>query len=190
MNATSRFPLLGEPLSLDLVNTRVRRDGVIVDLLDTPVALNAWLRAEAKRMSWTGSASMADWRRLRAMRDAIAELFHARREHTKPAPAAVAKVNEALSAPGARVRLVWAGAEPRLAPLSARSRRSVLLGELAVDALAVLTGPQAAHLRTCANPDCVLQFIARNPRRRWCSSVLCGNRVRVARHYQLHRETE
>ena len=69
MNATSRFPLLGEPLSLDLVNTRVRRDGVIVDLLDTPVALNAWLRAEAKRMSWTGSASMADWRRLRVMRD-------------------------------------------------------------------------------------------------------------------------
>jgi predicted RNA-binding Zn ribbon-like protein len=190
MNTTSRFPLLGEPLSLDLVNTRIRRDGVLVDLLDTPAALNAWLRAEAKRVSWTGSASTADVRPVRAMRDAMAELFHARREHIKPAPAAVAKISAALSAPGARVRLVWAGAEPRLAPLSARSRRSVLLGELAADAVAVLTGPPAAHLRTCANPDCVLQFIARNPRRRWCSSALCGNRARVARHYQLHRGTE
>lgn len=189
-NPKSRFPLLGEPLSLDLVNTCVRRDGVSVDLLDAPAALNAWLRAEAKRLSWTGSASTADWRSVRAMRDAIAELVRARREHTKPTPAAVAKVSAALSAPSARLRLVWTGREPYLAPLSARSRRSVLLGELAADAVAVLTGPQAGHLRTCANPDCVLQFIARNPRRRWCSSAMCGNRARVARHYQLHRGTE
>lgn len=190
MTSISRFPLLGEPLSVDLTNTCVRRDGVIVDLLDTPAALNAWLRAEAKHVSWTGSASTADWRAVRALREAIAELFHARRGHTKPMPAAVAKVSEALSAPGARVRLVWTGREPRLAPLSARSRRSVLLGELAADAVVVLTGPQAGHLRKCANPGCVLQFIALNPRRRWCSSALCGNRARVARHYQLHRGAE
>ena len=190
MTSTSRFPLLGESLSLDLANTCIRRDGVLVDLLDTPAALNAWLRAEAKRVSWTGSASSADGRAVRAMREAIAELFRARREHTSPAPVAVRKVSEALSAPGARVRLIWTGREPRLTPLGARSRRSVLLGELAADAVAVLTGPQAGRLRTCANPDCVLQFIARNPRRRWCSSALCGNRARVARHYQLHRGTE
>ena len=189
-NPTSRFPLLGEPLSLDLVNTCVRRDGVSVDLLDTPAALNAWLRAQGKRLSWTGSVSTADWRAVRAMRDAMGELFRARREHTQPTPAAVAKVSGAWSAPGARVRLVWTSQEPRLAPLGARSRRSVLLGELAADAVAVLTGPQAAHLRTCANQGCVLQFIARNPRRRWCSSALCGNRARVARHYQLHRGAE
>lgn len=189
-NPKSRFPLLGEPLSLDLVNTCIRRDDVTVDLLDTPAALDAWLRAEAKRVSWTGSASTADWRAVRAMRDAIAELFCARREHTQPTPAAVAKVSDALSAPGARVRLVWTSQEPRLAPLSARSRRSVLLGELTADAVAVLTGPQAVYLRTCANPDCVLQFIAHNPRRRWCSSALCGNRARVARHYQLHYGAE
>lgn len=190
MNCASRFPLLGEPLSLDLVNVHVRRDGVVVDLLDTPAALNAWLHAEAKRLSWTGSASSADLRAVRVLREAIAELFRARREHVRPATAAVAEVSQALSAPSARVRLVWTGREPRLAPLSARSRRSVLLGELAADAVAVLTGPQAGHLRKCANPDCVLQFIARSPRRRWCSSALCGNRARVARHYRLHRGAE
>jgi len=190
MNPTPRFPLLGESLSLDLVNARIRRDGVVVDLLDTPAALNAWLRAEAGRLSWVGSASTADWRAVCALREAITELFRARREHDKPTSASVARVSEALSAPSARVRLVWTGREPRLAPLSASSRRSVLLGELAADAVAVLTGPQAGHLRTCANPNCVLQFIAQNPRRRWCSSALCGNRARVARHYRIHHETE
>ena len=190
IKSSSRFPLLGESLSLDLVNTRVRQDGALVDLLDTPAALNAWLRLQAKRLSWVGTASVADWRAVHALRESIDELFRARREHGRPAVAAVAAVSEALSAPSARVRLVWTGKEPRLAPLSTRSRRSALLGELAADAVAVLTRPQAGRLRKCANPDCVLQFVAYNPRRQWCSSALCGNRARVARHYQVHRGDE
>lgn len=187
---TSRFLLLGEPPSLDLVNTRVRQNGSIVDLLDTPAALDTWLRTQAKRLSWVGPVSAADWRAVRALRTSIAELFRARREHERPAAAAVASVSQALSAPSARMRLVWTGREPRLAPISARSQRSALLGELAADAVAVLTGPQAGRLRKCANPDCLLQFVARNPRRHWCSSALCGNRARVARHYRLHHEAE
>lgn len=45
MSVSRRFLLLGEPLALDLVNTRIRRDGVNVDLLDKPAALTAWLQA-------------------------------------------------------------------------------------------------------------------------------------------------
>lgn len=190
MSAASRFPLVGEPLSVDLVNTQVRRGDSIVDLLDTPAALNAWLHAQAKRLSWVGPASAADWSAVCALRAAIAELFRARREDSRPTAAAVAKVSKAQSAPSARRRLVWTGREPQLAPLGARSKRSALLGALAADAVAVLIGPQAGLLRKCANPECVLQFIARNPRRRWCSSALCGNRTRVARHYQVHYAAE
>lgn len=190
MSASIHFPLLGEPPSLDLVNTCVRRDGVDVDLLDTPVALDAWLRVEAKRLNWTGPATVADWRAVRTLRAAIAELFRARREHGRPEAEAVAKVSRALSASGARMRLVWTDREPRLVPLGAQVRRSALLGELAADAAAVLTGPQARQLRKCANPDCILQFVASNPRRRWCSSAVCGNRMRVARHYWQHHGVE
>ena len=102
-----------------------------MDLLDTPAALDGWLHAQAKHLSWAGSASTTDWRAVCA-----------------------------------------------------------LLGELAADAITVLTGPQAERLRQCANPDCILQFVADNPRQRWCSSALCGNRARVARHYRRHNEAE
>jgi predicted RNA-binding Zn ribbon-like protein len=187
MDPTSRFPLLGEPLSLDLVNLCVRRNGADIDLLDSPAALDAWLRAEAERLSWSGAASAADWLAVRALRAAIAELFRARREETRPTATALAQLNAALAAPG-RSRLVWTGRQPRLAPPGARARRGAVLQQLAADAVTVLTGPQAGRLRRCANPDCVLQFIASNPRRRWCSSALCGNRARVARHYRRHRE--
>lgn len=185
MNPTPHFPLLGEPLSLDLVNTRIRRNGADIDLLSTPAALNAWLRVEAKRLSWSGPVNKADWLAVRALHAAIAELFRARLDRSLPTAAAVTTVNEALAAP-TRMRLVWTGRKPRVVLLGANSRRSALLRELAADALAVLTGPQAERLRRCANPDCILQFVASNPHRRWCSSALCGNRTRVARHYRLH----
>jgi predicted RNA-binding Zn ribbon-like protein len=189
MNATPHFPLLGEPLSLDLVNTRIRRNGADIDLLSTPDALNAWLRAQTKRLIWAGPVNKTGWLAVCALRAAIAELFRARRDRSLPTAAAVTKVNKALAVP-TRMRLVWTGRQPRVVLLSANSRCSVLLRELAADALAVLTGPQAERLRKCANPDCVLQFVASNPHRHWCSSALCGNRARVARHYRLHHESE
>ncbi|HLU55261.1 MAG TPA: CGNR zinc finger domain-containing protein [Pseudonocardia sp.] len=38
----------------------------------------------------------------------------------------------------------------------------------------------------CHGPGCVLYFHRDHPRRGWCSAG-CGNRARVARHYERHR---
>jgi predicted RNA-binding Zn ribbon-like protein len=39
-------------------------------------------------------------------------------------------------------------------------------------------------LRRCATPTCSMLFLAGNKRRKWCTSNICGNRARVARHYE------
>jgi predicted RNA-binding Zn ribbon-like protein len=184
ITAASPFPLLGEPLSLDLVNTRVRKDGVQVDLLDTPSALTAWLAAEAGRQPWTGAAATAmDLRAVRTMRDAIVELLAAMRAGVTPRRGALRTVNAALSNSAATMRLVWTPAGPRVKAQAVTLGRDALLHALAVDAAGLLTSPQAKLIRKCAHSECVLQFLARNPRRRWCSAAVCGNRARVARHY-------
>lgn len=178
------FPLLGEPLSLDLVNTCVRRDGIDVDLLQTPASLAAWLRAESARLTWSGAVDMADLRAVQTLRAALAGLLWARRADARPAAAALRRLNMALVAPTVTTRLIWTAAGPQLARPDAACRRDALLHALAADAVTVLTGPSARLLRECAHPDCVLQFVANHPRRRWCSALTCGNRARVARHYQ------
>lgn len=183
-----RFPLLGEPLALDLVNTRVRRGGVEVDLLDSPAALAAWLRVEHGRVAWTGAADAADLTNVRTLRDAIDRLLRARRGHTRAARADLERVNRALAPGRARSQLGWGASGPTLKPPSAPMRRHALLHALASDALTLLTGPCADQVRECAHPDCRLQFVAQNPRRHWCSSQLCGNRARVAKHYQRHSQ--
>jgi predicted RNA-binding Zn ribbon-like protein len=51
----------------------------------------------------------------------------------------------------------------------------------------LIGGLDRERLRRCDGPGCVLFFVATNPRRRWCSPAICGNRVRVARHYDRHQ---
>lgn len=188
MPRVPQFPLIGEPVALDLVNTRIREAGADVDLLDAPPALDAWLAAEAGRLPWSGTASAADLEAVRVLRAAIAALLTARRADTSPPSPALRMVNGALAAPGGASRLAWASHGPREVVLPARARRVALLRALAMDAMRVVVGPDAELLRTCAHPECVLQFVARHPRRQWCSASTCGNRARVSRHYRRHRD--
>ncbi|MGW8062901.1 CGNR zinc finger domain-containing protein [Streptomyces ziwulingensis] len=62
---------------------------------------------------------------------------------------------------------------------------AALLGALARDAVELLTDPVArAGLRQCEGDNCPIVYVdtSRGRRRRWCSSGICGNRERVARH--------
>ncbi|MFH0518751.1 CGNR zinc finger domain-containing protein [Streptomyces sp. M41] len=89
----------------------------------------------------------------------------------------------------------------RVAPPAPRARRgedgtlvreldqppecAALLGAIARDAVELLTDPLArAGLRECEGDNCPIVYVdtSRGRRRRWCSSEVCGNRERVARH--------
>ncbi|WEO97118.1 ABATE domain-containing protein [Streptomyces sp. FXJ1.172] len=62
---------------------------------------------------------------------------------------------------------------------------SALLALVARDAVELLTDPVArAAVRECEGDNCPLVYLdtSRGRRRRWCSSEVCGNRERVARH--------
>lgn len=62
---------------------------------------------------------------------------------------------------------------------------AALLAAVARDAVELLTDPAArAALRQCEGDNCPIVYLdtSRGRRRRWCSSEVCGNRERVARH--------
>ncbi|GHF66428.1 CGNR zinc finger domain-containing protein [Streptomyces griseosporeus] len=69
--------------------------------------------------------------------------------------------------------------------LDAPPTAPALLAVVARDAVELLTDPVArACLRQCAGDNCPIVYLdtSRGHRRRWCSSEVCGNRERVARH--------
>ncbi|WP_330458122.1 CGNR zinc finger domain-containing protein [Streptomyces sp. NBC_00820] len=62
---------------------------------------------------------------------------------------------------------------------------AALLAVVARDAVELLTDPVArAAVRQCEGDNCPIVYLdtSRGRRRRWCSSEVCGNRERVARH--------
>ncbi|MGX1120236.1 putative RNA-binding Zn ribbon-like protein [Streptomyces ambofaciens] len=104
---------------------------------------------------------------------------------TRPWDLALARVNDlALAAPPAP-RAVPGEDGALVRELTGPPRCAALLGALARDAVELLTDPVArASLRQCAGDNCPIVYVdtSRGRRRRWCSSEICGNRERVARH--------
>ena len=189
---TPGFLLLGEPLAVDLVNTVVAGGAGPRDLLPTPEALDAWRRAQAGRLPPQASGAPSDGRLLaevQALRAALGALFAAALAGGAPPAEAVATVNAAADAAPASLRLVWPAGGPPLAAVHHHAPRpsDALLAAVAASGVGVLSGEDRLRLRRCHGPGCVLLFVAANPRRRWCSPALCGNRVRVARDYRRHR---
>ncbi|MFC3576592.1 CGNR zinc finger domain-containing protein [Streptomyces yaanensis] len=180
-------PLTGEPLALDLVNTRPTAG----DLLATPGDLRAWWALQADRLpeEVPEEVTAADLAAVQAVREHTARALDHVRRGEEPLAGDLAALNRAQRAAPAITELAWNGSA-----VAARRRRDGspglrLAASLAEAAAELLADPAVTRIRECEADDCVMLFLAAHPRRRWCSATRCGNRVRVARHYQRHKAT-
>lgn len=170
-------PLLGEPLAVDLLNTRWRAAGHEVDLLATVDGFGQWLAESGQNdLVPTEAARVAACDARAAIQDIVM---------ADPAvvvgdeSAAESAVNGIL-ARGLTVRAISGGV--------IRERAVVTDPEWtvawrAVDSYLQLRSQAPAGIRQCLHPDCVLYFFDATGRRRWCSMAACGNRAKAKRHY-------
>jgi predicted RNA-binding Zn ribbon-like protein len=180
-----RFTVIGEPIvAVDLINT-VAPPGSPggEDLLTADRDAEAWWQVEAARVP--GSA-LPDIRALRRLRSVLREMIEALVDGGPVPPAAVSDLNSFMQSAPASTRLLLTGTG-----LHAQTQwhgeygGNPRLAFIAAQAAEFLSDPsKVSQLRRCANPACLMIFIAANPRRSWCTSGVCGNRARVARHYR------
>ncbi|MEU6257721.1 ABATE domain-containing protein [Streptomyces sp. NPDC047043] len=98
---------------------------------------------------------------------------------------ALARVNETAQVAPPAPRAVRGADGALVRELDGPPQCAALLGAIARDAVELLTDPVArAGLRQCEGDNCPIVYVdsSRGRRRRWCSSEVCGNRERVARH--------
>ncbi|NEW30577.1 CGNR zinc finger domain-containing protein [Nocardia cyriacigeorgica] len=176
--------LIGEPLALDLLNTRAStRDGEI-DALDSVEAFERWLARQADRITAPSSVTTATLTAVGELREHIRTAVEAARRGDPVPTQALDAVNRAIrTAPAYRIL------QPDLGVIAGRHGDSLarLLAQLAEAAVDLLGDPAVVKVRACEGPQCRMLFLPTHPRRRWCSPALCGNRARVARHYQRHK---
>ncbi|MFF7731189.1 CGNR zinc finger domain-containing protein [Streptomyces sp. NPDC008001] len=174
-------------LCLDLVATAAGRPGEEpAERLDSPERLRAWLLGSGAVPHGTPLAAVdAAWLgRFRAVRDLLHRVVHAEVDGRAADPD-LERVNAlAVTAPPA-LRAGRGADGLLLRSLVGDPDCGALLGQIARDAVDLLTDPAArGQLRRCEGEACSLVYLdtSRGRRRRWCSSEVCGNRERVARH--------
>jgi hypothetical protein len=165
-------PLIGEPLALDLLNTRWMRDGdVAQDLLTDPERARRLARLErARRAADEATRATLTHTTSRATRCRRRWTIPARRTST---PCSRTGGSGPPSPPKGPARSP-SSSDPRWGPA----------GSPPADYLELLsTAPD--RIRRCAHEACVLHFFdtSRNGTRRWCSMAACGNRAKASRHY-------
>ncbi|MFF4268893.1 CGNR zinc finger domain-containing protein [Streptomyces sp. NPDC001536] len=175
MSADPR-PLIGEPLALDLLNTRWMREGAVQDLLTDIDGLAVWLGANA--LDGRFEADALTLRHVLQTRDALRGAVH---------EGAVAPLDAVLEHGRIRATLTAEGPgevpefhDPTWGPAWLAARNYLELLSAAPD-----------RIRGCAHEACILHFFdtSRNGTRRWCSMAACGNRAKASRHYARTKES-
>ncbi|MFF5720865.1 CGNR zinc finger domain-containing protein [Streptomyces buecherae] len=183
-----QLPVPGEErfASLALVNTRFTVSHGPVDLLEDADAAHLWL-VRHEMLPDPVALTGRQLGRLRALREALRELFAARANGATPAPASLETLNAALAAAPPTPRLAWPADGPRRADEpDSGNPAGAALSLLADDGTELLTGPDAAQLAECGARGCARWFLRSHAARRWCTTK-CGNRVRAARHYAARK---
>ena len=180
--------LAGHP-ALDFLNTRMRVNGELVDLLQRDEDVLRWLERAgfpARRIRRdTAPMSLVD--AARTLRESIRSLVEKRRAGRRGDPSVL---NRFLAQAESHPRLVWN--QPR-SPTIHRVRRQetpagilVPVAEAAADLLATA---DFTLVKRCEDETCVLWFSdqTKSHHRRWCSPALCGNRHKVAAYRKRRR---
>lgn len=189
-----RFPLNDGPLALNLVNT-VPSDQPGRDLLTTTEDTQAWLAAQNEVLSapllaqFTPGTQVrgvapgldAITARLRDLRAVLRSLLDAATDGAELPPEDVDRLNDHAALAPQRPQLIQVAQRWRNVPSTeGATPGNRLLAAIAESGIHVLARPVPP--RRCRGPGCRLLFVGGHPRRTWCDSRTCGNRVRVARH--------
>jgi predicted RNA-binding Zn ribbon-like protein len=122
------------------------------------------------------------------LRRTLRESFNALVRGEPVPPERATPINEILRITEGHDELVQRGEAWKLEFIPREGGSDWLLAAIARSAAEILTEPDRARLRTCANPECGLLFCdnSRTHRRRWCSMAVCGNRSKVASFSRRH----
>jgi len=195
-----RFLFVGNYPCLDFVNTELVEAGQLVDWLSGFDSLVAWLvqartldrhQADDILGNWKGTreaeTTFQNAVKLRASLRETAE----RLVKGKTVPqSTVAGINQCLAHQTGHAELKRARGGFEKHFKAGFREPAQLLWPVAESAADLLCYGDLTLVKKCENAACVLFFYdaTKNHSRRWCSMSACGNRMKVAAHYQRLRE--
>jgi predicted RNA-binding Zn ribbon-like protein len=180
--------LAGHP-ALDFLNTRMRVNEDLVDLLQSDEDVLIWLKqAGFSAPTIDGrTGPLALLRCARRLRESIRSLVEKRKTGGQGDPSVL---NSFLAASQSYPQLVWN--KSRTLTIDTVRRQDTaesILAPVAEAAADLLTTADFELVKRCEDETCVLWFSdqTKSHHRRWCSMERCGNRHKVAVYRERRR---
>ncbi|EEL52871.1 MULTISPECIES: CGNR zinc finger domain-containing protein [Bacillus] len=185
MQDKKQFPLISGNLSLDLVNTELVRRGQRYDLLITNEDVLEWLHVIKVNLPfWNEKTFIRIQERTNQVTSSILEVREVLRKQFE----AIADQQEIsndfityLEKQIEKAPFTYKIIEQQLVSIPVGEIEDILASLIVFDALTLIAENKLIFLKRCSNPDCVLLFIDKSGKRKWCSMKICGNRKKVAK---------
>lgn len=190
-----------EPLCVRFVNTVDWRDDPVrradslheyADLLhwarDAGIVSHAAAGKLAREAGRRAASAQAAFARSLVVREALVSVLAAAVKHRQPPAHDLRRFNAALGEAGEHLRLAGSKGGFHLDWDSDDSFER-LLWPVVRSAADLVTSDQVERLRRCEGQGCGWFFLdtTRNRSRRWCNMAVCGNRSKVKRFYERHK---
>ena len=185
MQDKKQFPLISGNLSLDLVNTELVRRGQRYDLLITNEDVLEWLHVIKVNLPFWNEKTFI---RIQERTNQVTSIILEVREVLRKQFEVIADQHEIsndfvtyLETQIEKAPFTYKIIEQQLVSIPVGEIEDVLASLIAFDALTLIAENKLIFLKRCSNPDCVLLFIDKSGKRKWCSMKICGNRKKVAK---------
>lgn len=196
--AGGKFLFVGNHPCLDFINTQMIVNGEAADALESCDDFVTWLvqanlvtttQAEVARAELNHKERTPLLEQAKAFRTTLRELAARIVTGKTISASSIDSINQLLSQRPGYPQLVRRkdGFEQQFHSVAAPVHN--LLVPLAEAAGDLLCRADFALIKKCGNPACILYFYdtTKNHTRSWCSMQVCGNRMKVAAHYQRKR---
>lgn len=185
MQDKKQFPLISGNISLDLVNTELVRRGQRYDLLITNEDVLEWLHVIKVNLPfWNEKTFIRIQERTNQVTSSILEVrevlrkqFEAIADQQKISNDFIMYLEKQIEKAPFTYKII----EQQLVSIPVGEIEDVLASLIAFDALTLIAENKLISLKRCSNPECVLLFIDKSGKRKWCSMKICGNRKKVAK---------
>ncbi len=181
------YPLLGEPVVVELCNTLYVGEGATLDFLGDLDLARGWLAALGPSvLERPDRFRERDRRDLVELRRALREIFGADTS-ARPTDEALAALERALHLAPPRPSVGWSATYGlTVEHHHDRTDPAGVLSLLAHEAVEVLGGDR--RVLVCDRPACEMRFLQQHRRRRYCNPA-CANADRQRRFHDRHRRS-
>jgi predicted RNA-binding Zn ribbon-like protein len=188
LNKPDALFLAGHP-ALDFLNTRMRVNEDLVDLLQSDEDVLFWLQRAGFSIPTTDGRTrpLALTRSARRLRESIRSLVEKRKTGGRGDPSIL---NSFLAASQSYPQVVWNKSNTLTTETVRRQDTAEsILAPVAEAAADLLTRADFKLVKRCEDESCVLWFCdqTKSHHRRWCSMEICGNRHKVAAYRERRR---